>query len=485
MNRPTAPTTTSPAGPPPAAPSGPGEPAAPAAALRLAADPGLRRLAGGRTLLGGAPYRVLRLSERGARLVEGWLAGEPVAGHPAHRRLADQLVRCQMAHPVHTGARPAAADVTVVIPVRDAPDAGDGSPAADRCAAVVVVDDGSAVPHPSAAVRHPAPRGPAAARNTGWRLAGTRFVAFLDADVVPEEGWLEPLLAHFADPTVAAVAPRVRSVPGTTALERYEQDRSPLDLGPLPAVVRPGSRVSYVPTAALVVRVDALKEHGGFDERLRFGEDVDFVWRLAAAGHQVRYEPASTVRHAPRATWPALLRQRFGYGTSAAPLALRHGRAVAPVRASAWSLASWAALAAGRPGVAAATALGTAALLPRKLSGVGVPAKDALELALRGHWGAGRLLADAATRAWWPLAVPALASGRPGRVLLAAALARHVTDWRRQRPALDLPRWTAARVADDLAYGAGVWWGALRHRTTAPLRPDAAEWPGRDGVRVL
>ncbi|CAA9382430.1 MAG: Mycofactocin system glycosyltransferase [uncultured Pseudonocardia sp.] len=24
---------------------------------------------------------------------------------------------------------------------------------------------------------------------------------------------------------------------------------------------------------------------------------------------------------------------------------------------------------------------------------------------------------------------------------------------------------------DDLAYGAGLWWGALRHRTTAPLRP--------------
>jgi mycofactocin system glycosyltransferase len=485
MNRPTAPTAAGPAGPPPPDPSGPRAPRSPEATLRLSPDPGLRRLAGGRTLLGGAPYRVLRLSERGAHLVDGWLDGEPVAAHAAHRRLADQLVRCGMAHPVHTGTPLTAADVTVVIPVRDAPGAGGDTPATGRRATVVVVDDGSRVPHPSAAVRHRDPRGPAAARNTGWRLAGTELVAFLDADVVPEEGWLEPLLAHFADPTVAAVAPRVRSVPGTTALQRYEQDRSPLDLGPLPAVVRPGSRVSYVPTAALVVRAGVLREQRGFDERLRFGEDVDFVWRLAAAGHQVRYEPASTVRHAPRATWPALLRQRFGYGTSAAPLALRHGRAVAPVRASAWSLACWAALAAGRPGVAAATALGTAALLPRKLSGVGVPAGQSLELALRGHWGTGRLLADAATRAWWPAAVPALASGRRGRLLLAAALARHVVDWRRQRPALDLPRWLAARTADDLAYGAGVWWGALRHRTTAPLRPDAGEWPGRDGVRVL
>ncbi|MEU7283542.1 mycofactocin biosynthesis glycosyltransferase MftF [Streptomyces sp. NPDC045431] len=456
------------------------------AVLRLSADPATRRLSGGRTLLGGSPYRVLRLNGPAAALVAGWFAGEPVADRPGHRRLAGQLVRCGMAHPVHSGTRPTAADVTVVIPFKGDPGGAHHPPSPGPVAAVVVVDDGSAVPLPRAAARHPVSRGPSAARNTGWRLARTEFVAFLDSDVVPEEGWLAPLLAHFADPEVAAVAPRVASLPGPTTLERYEQHRSPLDLGPLPSVVRPGSRVSYVPTAALVVRASVLRELGGFDEDLRFGEDVDFVWRLTAPGkHQVRYEPSSVVRHAPRTTWPALLRQRFGYGTSAAPLALRHGRAVAPVRASGWSLLCWAALAAGRPGVAAATALGTAAMLPRKLSGVGVPAKESLELALRGHWGVGRLLADASTRAWWPAAVPALATHRRGRLLLAAALARHVVDWRRQRPGVDLPRWLAARVADDLAYGAGVWWGALRHRTAAPLLPDAADWPGRDGVRTL
>ncbi|MYR59508.1 glycosyltransferase, partial [Streptomyces sp. SID625] len=148
-------------------------------------------------------------------------------------------------------------------------------------------------------VRHPVSRGPAAARNSGWRLAGTELVAFLDADVVPEPGWLEALLPHFADPRVAAVAPRVRSRPGGSVLERYERERSPLDLGPLPAVVRPGSRVSYVPTAALVVRVSALRALDGFDESLRYGEDVDLVWRLAARDLLVRYEPGSEVRHAP------------------------------------------------------------------------------------------------------------------------------------------------------------------------------------------
>ncbi|MFJ3309350.1 mycofactocin biosynthesis glycosyltransferase MftF [Streptomyces sp. NPDC086549] len=453
--------------------------------LRLTPDPSLSRLSGGRTLLGGSPYRVLRLTEAGARLVEGWLDGAAVADRPGQRRLAGQLVSAGLVHPRYEAGPFTAADVTAVVPVRDRPEVTATLGALAGLAGAVVVDDGSAVPLPGATVRHPASRGPAAARNSGWQRAGTELVAFLDADVVPEPGWLDALLPHFADPRVAAVAPRVRSRPGGTALERYEQERSPLDLGPLPAVVRPGSRVGYVPTAALVVRLSALRALGGFDESMRFGEDVDLVWRLADRGQLVRYEPASEVRHAPRSRWSAWARQRFDYGTSAAPLALRHGGAATPLRVSPWTLACWAAVAAGRPAAAAGTALITASLLPRKLHGVGVPAEESVALALRGHWGAGRLFADAVTRSWWPVAVPALAASRNGRLLLAAAWSRHITDWRKLRPPLPLPQWLTARIADDLAYGAGVWWGALRHRTLAPLRPDTSPWPGRDGVRRL
>ncbi|GAA1158795.1 mycofactocin system glycosyltransferase [Kitasatospora gansuensis] len=452
--------------------------------LHLTADQSVQFWEDGRTLLGGSPYRVLRLSTQAAALVGGWLAGAPVAPVTAHRLLAARLVRAGIAHPVHRSARLTAQDVTLVVPVRDQPDglAGLAAAVADT-AKLLLVDDGSKLPIPGAAVRHEHSRGPAAARNSGWRKAGTELVAFLDADVTPEPGWLEPLLRHFEDPDVVAVAPRVRSTPGRSLLARYEQTRSPLDLGPVGGVVRPGSRVSYLPSAALVLRTSALRELGGFDERMRFGEDVDLIWRLAAGTGLVRYEPAAVVRHEPRPDWRAWAKQRFGYGTSAAPLALRHGRAVAPVKVSFWSAAAWAALALGRPATGVAIAAGTAALLPRKLAPFGVPARESLQLAARGHLGAGRLLGDAVTRSWWPVAVPLLAATRAGRPLLAAAFARHAVDWYRDRPLVDLPRWTAARIADDLAYGAGVWWGALRHRTVAPLLPDLSDWPGRDGVQ--
>ncbi|NIH88045.1 mycofactocin biosynthesis glycosyltransferase MftF [Amycolatopsis granulosa] len=447
----------------------------------LRVDPSTKVVAGGRVLVGGAPLRVITLSATGARLYAAWAAGAEVGDKPHHRRLAGKLVLAGLVHPGYPEATLTPRDVTAVVPVRDH---------ADRLAALLpclaglretlVIDDGSAVPVPHAVDRHPVPRGPAAARNTGWRKVTTELVAFLDADTRPRPGWLPPLLAQFEDPAVVAVAPRVRSTPGDGALARYERDGSALDMGPVPAQVRPRGRITYLPTAALVVRTSALRAIHGFDEDLRFGEDVDLIWRLVDAGGSVRYEPRSEVAHEPRTTWRAWLGQRYSYGTSAAPLARRHGRrALAPVRVSGWTALAWLALATGRPTAAVAIALGTAALLPRKLAPLGVPAREALGIALRGHLAAGRFLGGALTGAWGPAAVPLLALSRRGRRVLALAYARHLLDWVRTRPDLDPPRWLLARAAADLAYGAGVWRGCLREGEPGPLVPDLSNWPAR------
>jgi len=58
----------------------------------------------------------------------------------------------------------------------------------------------------------------------------------------------------------------------------------------------------------------------------------------------------------------------------------------------------------------------------------------------------------------------------------AVALVEGVLDWWRHRRSDPRARPTLAghvlaHRLDDLAYGAGLWWGALRHRTTEPLRP--------------
>jgi len=432
-----------------------------------------RRTDGGRTLVGGAPLRVVRLTAAGAR----WLDGDRVPRSPGQHALARRLLDAGLAHPRPTP--PAAIpSVAAVVPIHDdAAGLAVTRPHLAEADEVVVVDDGSPAPVPDATLRHPEPLGPGRARDAGWTATTAELVAFVDADVTLPAGWLAALAAHLADPRVGAVAPRVVARPGAAPdwLGRYEAVRSPLDLGPDPALVRPGSPVPYVPTTVLLVRRSALQAVGGFDPDLRYGEDVDLVWRLAEAGWQVRYEPAVVATHPCRPTLRAWAGQRVAYGSSAAPLAVRHGDALAPLGTSPWSALAWGAVLAGHPVVGAAVAGSTTAALVPKLEGMDRPGAEALRIAGLGHLWAGRAVADALRRPWWPLA--ALLAWRVPRTrpaLAAAVVVPALLEHRERRPRLDPLRWSALRLADDLAYGAGVWRGCWRARSLRPLVPALA-----------
>ena len=472
--------------------------------MRYRLDPGARRLADGRSLLGGSPLKLLRLTAAGV----GWLdrveAGEDVAPNT----LLDRLVDGGALHPMPAigDATLTTSDVTVVIPTRRgdvaglvaaltgrrraaATDAGEPPGAAGSAAGVIVVDDASPVPigpiHGALVVRRDRRGGPAGARMTGLDLVTTELVAFVDDDVEVTDDWLEVLLAHFVDPRIALVAPRVASAAPTAtgqprtmreAIAAYEAVRSPLDLGPSTASVRAGTRVSYVPSAAIVCRVGALRALGGFDLTLRTGEDVDLVWRLDRAGWRCRYEPAAVVVHRPRTTVRGLVGQRVAYGRSAAPLAIRHPGALAPVRVSGWSAAVWALAVCGEPALAAGVAGGTIVALAKKVPAL--PLIEAARLAGLGHLFAGRQLASALTRAWWPITLAAaLVSRRARRFIVMAILVPAALDRRQTRPQLDAGRYLAMRMLDDAAYGVGLWQGAWQERTMQPLAPDFTSWP--------
>lgn len=439
-----------------------------------------------------ADARAVRLSPMARSMVAQ--APLSVRDDPLANRLARLLLDRGLVEPWWPGPPPRdrdVADVTLVVPTRD------------RAAAVarllralpphlpvVVVDDGShdpealaevAAEHGARLVRHSRNRGPAAARNTGLRAVATPYVAFCDSDVRPEPGWLGTLRRHLDDPAVAVVAPRVRGrMPGSgdSWLERYEQARSSLDLGPTPAAVRIHGPVAYLPSAFLLVRRAALADPavgGGFDEHLRAGEDVDLVWRLLGAGWRVRYEPAAEVRHDHRTRLAPWLARKAFYGTSAAPLAARHPGAVAPVVLTPATAAVSVALLAQRrwsaPAVAAVLA-GVTVAGARRLRGSRRPVATAGTLALEGAVASWWQTAHALTRHHWPLAVAwALRSQRGRRALAVAAVAEALADRGRVRPRLDPVRYAVAHRLDDLAYGAGVWWGALRHRSPRALLP--------------
>ena len=460
------------------------------AGFGIAFDPETR-FVGSDVLFGGSPPRLLRLNAAGVRALEE-LRGGPV-GSPDSGRLARRLTDTGLAHP-RPPARPRAAEVTVVIPVRDRP------AELDRCLSalgpgypVIVVDDGSADPaataracagHGARLVRRPVPGGPGPARNDGLALAATPLVAFLDSDCVAGPDWIAGIAAHFADPMVGAVAPRVRGVTGRSAAGRYLAARAPVDLGPREARVAPLTWLSYVPTAALLVRRDAVA--AGFDPGLRYGEDVDLIWRMIDAGWRVRYDPGAEVGHVEPDRWIPVLARRFRYGSSAAPLARRHPGRVPPLIVQAWPGAAAGALLARRPVAAlAAYAAGTGQLV-WLLRGWDVPARGVLRPmagSVRQAWlGAGRwsiqyaLPAVAAGLAWPGGRRPRTRLGR--RLALASLLAGPpAAAWLGSRPRLDPVRFALGYLADEAAYGAGVYRGAVAERLAAPLLPRLAWRP--------
>jgi HAD superfamily hydrolase (TIGR01662 family) len=176
----------------------------------------------------------------------------PTVGRPSLRALLDALGR---------GSGPRPAEVLVV---DDRVAGGDLSPflPGDDVLPVRVVTSGG--------------RGPAAARNVGWRHARTPWVSFLDDDVLPDPDWLTLLAADLAaaGSDVAASQGKVR-VP-------LPPERRPTDWERLTAGLAEARWI----TADISYRRSCLVRVGGFDERFprAFREDADLALRVETDG---------------------------------------------------------------------------------------------------------------------------------------------------------------------------------------------------------
>jgi glycosyltransferase involved in cell wall biosynthesis len=155
---------------------------------------------------------------------------------------------------------------------------------------IIVVDDGAQR------------RGPATARNIGWRRARAAVVAFTDDDTEPDADWLQAGLA--------ALARGADAVTGDVVMPPEDPDVPPSDYE---RDARSLEQAEFV-TANCFVRRHFLVALGGFDEdfRLPWREDSDLHFRLLAAGARVVREPAALVVHPlrPARFGVSLLQQR-------------------------------------------------------------------------------------------------------------------------------------------------------------------------------
>ncbi len=160
-------------------------------------------------------------------------------------------------------------------------------------------------------------RGPAAARNTGWRATEADWICFLDDDVVPQPNWFAALSEDLAKAEVEAAAgsQAVIEVPRVGGRKATDDERRTQRLADAKWI-----------TADMAFRRDALVAVGGFDERFprAYREDSDLALRITHGGNTI-------VRGARRCTHPvatatlmssvraqignrdnALLRRKFG-----------------------------------------------------------------------------------------------------------------------------------------------------------------------------
>ena len=141
----------------------------------------------------------------------------------------------------------------------------------------------------------------------------------LNSDVAPAVGWVEALVAPFAEERVAAVAPKILSVIEPQRFEYAGACGGFIDLfgypfcrGRILATVEYDSgqydsprSVFWASGACLAVRAEALREVGSLDEHFfAHMEEIDLCWRLWSAGWRVMVEPRSVVYHLGGGTLP-------------------------------------------------------------------------------------------------------------------------------------------------------------------------------------
>ncbi len=132
---------------------------------------------------------------------------------------------------------------------------------------------------------------PGKMRNLGAAVAMGKFLAFIDDDCLAPADWLSASLRVLETSiSTGAVGCRVVGVPGGFWVRCA-------DYSLFSAYQQFSNRKTALGSAAIMVKKEAFKIVGGFDEVLLASEDWDFSLKLFARGWTCRFEPGVEIKH--------------------------------------------------------------------------------------------------------------------------------------------------------------------------------------------
>jgi mycofactocin glycosyltransferase len=235
--------------------------------------------------------------------------------------------------------------VSVVVPFRGGPDAGDRLRTAldpleladdDELIVADNSDDGAATGRLAGIARVIPATGERSsyhARNVGARAAANDWILFVDADCEPRPDLLG---RYFSEPIPDDCALVAGGIVGLeeqrSLLARYTRDRRFYD-GERGLGADGALEGGAAPTGNLLVRREAFEELGGFEEGIRSAGDFDLCWRAQAAGWRLLRRPAASVAHRHREDLASFLSMVARYGSGAAWINRRY-----PGAAPRWGL---------------------------------------------------------------------------------------------------------------------------------------------------
>jgi succinoglycan biosynthesis protein ExoO len=149
-------------------------------------------------------------------------------------------------------------------------------------------------------VRQSTNRGPAAARNSAIMGARGRWIAIFDSDDIMQPERLMNLRERARSDNVAIVADNLLVFSDESEMTRpFIPDRIARSLRSvgLAKYIKSNTLYSRMPDLGYLkpfIRADYLARAGIlYDERLRIGEDYEFMVRLLASGQKLHYEPTA------------------------------------------------------------------------------------------------------------------------------------------------------------------------------------------------
>ncbi|MEJ7737495.1 MAG: glycosyltransferase [Chitinophagaceae bacterium] len=147
----------------------------------------------------------------------------------------------------------------------------------------------------------PVKKGPAAARNTGWRLAQANLIAFTDDDCLPDSGWLTALLNTYKDEDENEMAFSGKII--------VPVSKSPTDF----ELNTKGLETAEFVTANCACTKNALLKVNGFDERFHMAwrEDSDLEFSLIQQQVAIKRVQEAVVIHPVReAAWGISIKEQ-------------------------------------------------------------------------------------------------------------------------------------------------------------------------------